>query len=91
MDITDTDLRAALIDQKVAGAFPNKRYAFVATVENGLGVAVENEPGYNALTGFAFDSYDEANDYADRLNEHIGLNARSAMNIVVSTMRKVRQ
>ena len=49
-DITHQYLEAAIIDQNVAGAFPDKAYAFVAVVNGGysLGVAVANEKGYNA-------------------------------------------
>jgi hypothetical protein len=88
MDITTTNLEAAIIDQKVAGEFRNKRYAFVAIIEDGysLGVAVENEQGYCPLKGKTFETYDEAKHWATGLNEHIGLTASQAMDIVGSTM-----
>ncbi len=63
-DITNLDLRAAVIDQKVAGAFAGKKYAFVAVpVENawGLGVAVADERGYNPVEGIMFTANNEAN------------------------------
>ena len=89
-DLTNTNLEAAIIDQKVAGAFHDKRYAFTAvTCSEGfqLGVAIENEQGYHALAGKYFDSYNAATEWADSLNRHIGLSEVEAIHIVCSTMR----
>jgi hypothetical protein len=87
-DITNTNLEAAILDQKVAGAMHGKSYAFVAIVNNGykLGVAVANEPGYNPIEGKTFDSYGDAKYWANSLNEHIGLSTDEALDIIGSTM-----
>lgn len=92
-DITSTHLEAALIDQNVAGAFPDKLYAFVAVVAKGgwqLGVAVSGEPGYNPISGKAFKSQSEAKEWATGLNKHIGLSEDDYFEIIASTMRKPR-
>ena len=88
MDITNTHLEAAIIDQKVAGEFAGKTYAFVAIASKGykLGVAVKGERGYSPIEGKTFASYSEAKDWADGLNEHIGLSKDAALDIVSSTM-----
>lgn len=91
MDITNSNLEAAIIDQKVAGEFQGKRYAFAAVVAQGgwqLGVAVENEPGYAPIDGKSFAQQAEAKQWADGLNRHIGLSDEDAMNIIITTMRK---
>jgi hypothetical protein len=88
-DITHTHLEAAIIDQIAAGTFEDKAYAFVAvTTEDGpqLGVAVANERGYNPIPGKTFKSHAEAVEWADGLNEHIGLSRHDAAGIVISTM-----
>jgi hypothetical protein len=88
-DITNTYLEAAFIDQNVAGAFHDKVYAFVAVVaakDYQLGVAVANEPGYNPIAGKKFDRYDEAKQWANELNDHIGLSRDAALDIIGSTM-----
>jgi hypothetical protein len=87
-DITNRYLEAAFIDQKVAGEFHDRSYAFIAVITDsyGLGVAVANEPGYNPINGKTFDSYDEATRWANELNEHIGLSRDAALDIVGSTM-----
>jgi hypothetical protein len=87
-DITSTHLEAALLDQIVACTFRGKRYAFVAVVDpqgGRLGVAVEKEAGYNP-TGKTFDSFKEAEAWADGLNKHIGLKREEAVMIVASSM-----
>ena len=76
-DITNRHLEAAILDQKVAGAFAGKTYAFVA---------VKDETGYNPISGKTFHTHDEAKQWADGLNEHIGLSKAEALNIVGSTM-----
>jgi hypothetical protein len=89
-DITNTHLEAALIDQYVAGAFQGKAYAFVPVVAKGgweLGVAVRDERGYSPLRGKSFADQDEARQWADSLNAHIGLTDEQAIEIVCSSMR----
>jgi hypothetical protein len=85
-DITDTHLEAAFLDQKVAGIFHDKAYAFVAIHDGTLGVAVANERGYCPITGPSISSYDEAKTWAKSLNKHIGLSEDDAALIVISTM-----
>lgn len=88
-DITNTHLEAAIIDQNVAGAFSGKTYAFLAVIANGgwrLGVAVANERGYNPISGKTFTDQGEAHRWAHGLNEHIGVDVDTALNIIVSTM-----
>ena len=87
-DITNQYLEAAIIDQKVAGMFGGKAYAYVAVVKDGygLGIAVKDESGYNPISGKSFDSYEEAKQWADGLNEHIGLSKDAALDIVGSSM-----
>lgn len=91
-DITTTKLAAAVIDQKVAGAFRGKTYAFVAVMDRvgawQLGVAVEDEPGYNPIEGKAFDTREEATLWANGLNDHIGLSNEDAARIITTTMRR---
>ena len=91
-DIT-TNLEAALIDQRVAGTFRDKAYAFVAV--NGdsgwqLGVAVANERGYNPVTGKTFVGHDEAQEWADSLNRHLGRDEKLVHAIIGSTMGGLR-
>lgn len=88
-DITNTHLEAAIIDQKVAGEFEGKQYAFVTAIAHGgwqLGVAVANEPGYNPINGKVFKTQAEAKEWAARLNAHIGRSEDSALAIITSTM-----
>jgi hypothetical protein len=88
-NITQTDLEAAIIDQTAAGFFPGKAYAFVAVPVNAgwqLAVAVANDRGYCPMKGKTFDKQDTAHQWADGLNEHIGLSTRQALRIVCSTM-----
>jgi hypothetical protein len=87
-DITTKYLEAAFIDQNVAGAFFDRRYAFVSVYNEGwqLGVAVANESGYNPISGKTFKDQDEAKEWADGLNAHIGLTDLAALQIIGSTM-----
>jgi hypothetical protein len=87
-DITSNHLEAALIDQSVAGQLFDKRYAFVAVYGEGwqLGVAVANESGYNPIAGKTFKNQDEAEQWANGLNDHIGLDKLAALQIIGSTM-----
>jgi len=90
-DITATDLSAALLDQKVAGIFHGKSYAYAPVLDEygwALGVAVEDEQGYHPITGKSFLTRDAAQSYADGLNAHIGLTLARAENIVISSMRR---
>jgi hypothetical protein len=91
--ITTRSLEAAFIDQKVAGAFRDKRYAFVAVygVDGWqLGVAVANEDGYSPIDGKHFEEQGEAAQWAAELNSHIGLTVGDTAHIIVSTMRGYR-
>lgn len=88
-DITNENLQAAILDQKVAGIFRGKTYAYVALVAKRgwqLGIAVANESGYHPIGGKSFANQQEARKWAERLNEHIGLSDKQAINIVISTM-----
>ena len=96
MDFTSTNLEAAILDQKVAGAFHGKTYAFVAvTNPDGrnadawmLGVAVKGESGFNPIKGKYFRHRHEATEWAGGLNRHIGLTGDQEMDIVASSMRR---
>ena len=92
MNITNTHLEAAILDQKVAGEFHGKVYAFVAVINDGykLGVAVANEYGYSPIEGKTFEHYYQAKEWAAGLNKHIGLSEIEALDIVGSTMRGQR-
>jgi hypothetical protein len=92
-DITTTHLEAAILDQTVAGAFPDKSYAFVAVIAGNawqLGVAVANEPGYAPIEGKTFANKAEADEWASGLNRHIGLSDDDRIEIICSTMRGPR-
>lgn len=91
MDITSEHLDAAVIDQAVAGEFSGKRYAFIAARKQDahiLGVAVADEVGWSPVEGKQFGSRDAAQDWADRLNTHIGLTTNEAVKIITSSMFK---
>lgn len=88
-DITTLSLEAAILDQKVAGTFAGKTYAFVGTYYDGadrLGVAVANEPGFIPVYGKTFENHRVAARWATELNRHIGLDDGRAAAIVISTM-----
>jgi hypothetical protein len=101
-DPTHGSLAAALLDQKVAGLFHDKQYAYVPVIGGkgsgkawGVGIAVEGEHGYCPIEDktdadqlFAFASREEANDFCNGMNEHIGLSRIRAIEITVSSMRK---
>lgn len=90
-DITNGNLPLAFLDQKVAGMFAGKRYAYIAVAAgNGwqLGIAVSQEQGYSPISGVEFDSWDEATKTADGMNDHIGISEAEATLIQVSTMRR---
>lgn len=90
-DITTLNLDAAILDQKVAGEFQGKRYCFIATQHGDqyiLGVAVQGERGYNPIRGKAFGTQAKAAEWANGLNEHLGLTAEQATDIVISTMHR---
>ena len=87
--ITSRHLEAAIIDQSVAGSFPDDPYAFIAVIGDGgwqLGVAVANQRGYNPIPGKTFKDQDEAKEWAEGLNKHIGVSADVAAHIIISTM-----
>jgi hypothetical protein len=88
-DPTVSNLKAALLDQKIAGAFQDVQYAYVpCTLADGFGVgiAVANENGYSPVTGFWFSSYNTAATFCDGMNKHIGLPMDHANSIVCSSM-----
>lgn len=88
-DITTESLEAAIIDQKVAGAFAGKSYAYHAVVAKGgwqLGIAVANEKGYSPVEGKTFASQEEAKGWVEGLNAHIGLSEEDRVRIVISSM-----
>lgn len=91
-DITQTNLEAAIIDQVVAGQFTGLTYAYIPVVVIGdgggwqLGVAVANERGYSPVIGKTFDTQLEAKEWADGLNEHVGIDRNTAAFIIISTM-----
>lgn len=95
-DITSMNIEAAIIDQKVAGEFRGKRYAFAPVAAKGrkigefwmLGVAVENEAGYSPIEGRYFADREEAREWADGLNRHIGHDIHSAFEIICSSIRQ---
>jgi len=96
-DITRTHLAAALLDQKVAGTFRGKRYAYaVIPHENNegwwqLAVTVQGELGYNPIDGIRFDTHTEAKQWADGLNAHLKLSPADAALIVASTFGNERR
>ena len=71
-----------------------RRWAFVPVIgesyEARLGVAVAGEPGYYPIPELwcHADDYEEMRAHADALNAERGLDARSAMPIVASSMRR---
>ncbi len=91
-DPTQKSLEVALLDQKIAGIFGDKPYAYVAVIGNekpwGFGIAVEDEPGYNPVTGMEFDTKTEVDAFVDGMNMHIGLDEDRAIQIVISSMRQ---
>lgn len=93
-DITTLNLEAAILDQKVAGEFRGKLYAFVAVQRRGawiLGVIVENENGYNPIDGKTFATREEALEWSNGLNEHLALSHDAVTDITISTMRRDRR
>jgi hypothetical protein len=58
-----------------------------------LGVAIANEPGYYPISSFwaHSDSYEEMSAHADELNRAEGLEDKTAMRIVCSTMRPLTE
>lgn len=92
-DPTNGNLAAALLDQKVAGAFHGQKYAYTPVLNNngywGLGIAVEDEAGYNPIQSaqFRWKSQADARDFCRGMNKHIGLFEEDETRIVCSTMR----
>ena len=72
VDPTQRSLEAAILDQKVAGTYGDQPYAYVAVYTEGtkwgLGIAVENEQGYNPIGGMEFDTHEQAGRFADGMN-----------------------
>lgn len=89
-DITSTNLELAILDQKVAGQFSGRLYAYQPVLaDHGwkLGIAVQDERGYNPIDGLSYKTESEAKEVANGMNEHIGLNRDQALHIIISTMR----
>jgi len=98
-DITNTNIVAAILDQKVAGFYAGKRYAYVSVIDGvegvhgwGIGVAVEDRQGYTPIEapGMPFKTEKAAKAFADGMNEHLRLSPRDVVEIVISTMRSER-
>jgi hypothetical protein len=94
-DPTHNWLEAAILDQAIAGLFGNKAYAFVAVLRSGpkpwgVGVAVVEERGYHPIDTeiFSFAKREEAEDFCDGMNRHIGLSRLGTVRIIASSMRK---
>jgi len=91
VDPTHHSLEAAILDQKVAGAMGDLPYAYVPVLNDdgkwALGIAVEDEAGYSPVTGMDFRTDQEARNFADGMNKHIGLDPYRTMEIVTSSMR----
>jgi len=94
-DPTNRSLEAALLDQKVAGMFHGKQFAYVPIHRDegkawGIGIAVANERGYHAVDGglFQYESRVEADVFCDGMNRHIGLSQQQALMIIASSMRR---
>lgn len=92
IDPTQQSLEAAILDQKIAGQMGDQPYAYVAVYTEGtkfgLGIAVEDQQGYSPITGIDFDSHDQAHNFADGMNRHIGLDGTRAAQIICSSMRR---
>ena len=93
-DPTNHSLEAAFLDQKVADLFRYQQYAYVPVMnEHGkpwaIGIAVENENGYTPLVAetFRYATRDEAAEFCDGMNHHIGLTDHRACEIICSSMR----
>lgn len=94
IDPTQRSLEAAILDQTVAGTFEDKPYAYAAVLNQGsgkmwaIGIAVEDEAGYNPVAGFEFDTQAEVDAFVDGMNKHIGLTKLKATEIIASSMRR---
>jgi hypothetical protein len=79
------------LDKLVEG----KKYAFTAVITGddefpyGLGVAVENEPGYYPIPAHWAHSteYERMCNHADVLNAQLGMTPRQSMKIIASSMK----
>lgn len=94
-DPTKENLGYALLEQKVAVAFRGRRYAYIVVSGRTagrpwtVGIAVDGERGFNSLSGPGLDfaHRSEADTFAAGMNKHIGLSAREASDILISSMR----
>lgn len=92
-DITSDNLALAFLDQKVAGQFAGKHYAYIVVPTDSqweLGIAVANERGYSPVTGSCWSKRTDAQAVADGMNAHIGLSEAESIEILASSMRRSR-
>jgi hypothetical protein len=92
-DPTHFCLEYALLDQKVAGIFGSKPYAYTPVLHEmrgkwGVGIAVEDEAGYRPVDGpgIEWDEWVEAEEFCKGMNAHIGLSEPRATDIIGSSM-----
>ena len=67
------------------------KFALTAVIQDrkfGIGAAEEGTKGYSPTTYGPFDTWDEAVEFADMVNEQIGLTKEEASKIIIGTMRK---
>lgn len=95
-DPTNHRLEYALLDQKVAGAFHGKEYAYVAIMRAagkpwGVGIAVEDESGFSPVNGpnLEWDNSAAADVFCVGMNRHIGLHPHRATEIIASSMKRI--
>lgn len=88
-------LQQSLLDQKVAGIFRNRNYAFVPVTKDGakpwtIGIAVQDEYGYHEIEGEGLDFKwaPDAQAYADAMNDHRRLQPDVVARIIASSMRR---
>lgn len=92
-DPTHSSLAAAILDQKVAGIFRDKHYAYAPTSDEQTGkfrpgIAVANEDGYHPVdySDFIFDTFEQCSEFCRGMNHHINLPDDYAVAIIASTM-----
>ena len=92
IDPTQRSLEAAILDQKIAGKFDDKPYAYVPVISEGpkqweIGIAVKHEQA-TAQSRAASNSTSTRKlmHSSDGMNMHIGLDPARAMKIIASSM-----